>query len=373
MKWANWFLDAGKAQKWLFINVLAMFLPYFVCVATIGTTACAILLHRNMRRQIVAFPHGIWLILWGTAALAAAAVARNFIGLLFSLFFCSLILFAAYYHVIMTATLCKTVLRLAGFLGIMAAGVALMEKLILHGRVSATVFNANYYGYICELLIVAGVYAWLQDHPWRLLHAASIAVNTAGIFFAGCYFAWLAAFVGIVVLLFCLGKKRTALYCLAAAGIYGGTTCFFPKIIPTTHDITRNIQYRLYIWRTALHYFLRHIFFGNGMLTFFFISKGMNRSFRAHAHNLILDMLLNYGIIGSALLAVFLFLWLRTMFQNRRASPSSAMCLGVCAATFVHGMIDVPIIGFQSAAVFFLLMALAGNPAFKKPSLVSRL
>ncbi|ADU26712.1 O-antigen polymerase [Ethanoligenens harbinense YUAN-3] len=368
IRWTKWFRFAGKAEKWLFINVCAMFLPFFVCVATIGTTACAILLHRDMSRRLATFPHGAWLILWGTVAVAAAAVSQNFMGLLFSLFFCSLILFAAYYHLIMTDALCKTVLRLLSFLGIMAAGIAVLEKIVLHGRVSATVFNANYYGYICELLIVAGVYAWLQDRPWRRLHAAGVAVNAAGIFLAGCYFAWLAAFVGIVVLFFCLGRKRSAFFCLSAAGIYGGIAWFFPKTVPTTHDMARNISARIYIWKTSLHYFLRHILFGNGMLTFFFISKGMDRSFRAHAHNLILDTLLNYGIIGTALLAVFVFFWIRALIQNRRTNPSSAMCLGVCAATFVHGLIDVPIIGFQSAAVFFLLMALAVHPPFQNES-----
>lgn len=348
-----------KEESWLFASVLTMFLPGFVCVVAVGATACAILLHREMRRRLAKFPHGIWLLLWGMLTLATMMVYRNGWGLLFSLFFYALLLFFAYYQSVMTPRLCQTVLRGVAALGMAVFVVALLEKLLQSGRVSATFYNPNYYGYVCELLLVAGVYAWFQDRSWRWFHAAGVVVNVVGVFLAGCYFAWLAAYVGIVVLLFCQRRTRVAYVLVGVAVLYGTLALFFPQIIPVTHDVVQNIECRVLIWKKACRYAWQHPLLGNGMLTFFFISPGMPRAFRAHAHNLVLDMFLNYGVAGAALLLVFSVFWIIRLLRNRRTHPSCCMALGICAATLVHGLIDVPLVGFQSTAFFFLLLALA--------------
>lgn len=359
MQSINAFYQTHKEESWLFASVLTMFLPGFVCVVAVGATACAILLHREMRRRLAAFPHGIWLLLWGTLTLATMIVYRNGWGLLFSLFFYALILFFAYYHVVMTEQLCQKVFRSVTVLGVAVFIVALFEKIVIKGRVSATFYNPNYYGYICEMLILVGIYAWFQDRSWRWPYAVGVAVNILGVLLAGCYFAWLAALAGIVVLLFCLKRCRAAFILLGAAIFYGVISYFFPQIIPTTHDLVQNIEYRILIWKKAGRYFIAHPLFGNGLLTFFFISKGMPRPLRAHAHNLLLDIFLNYGVAGTVLLGIFGVYWIVRLVRNRRMHASCSMCLGICTASIVHGLIDVPLIGFQSAALFFLFMALA--------------
>lgn len=341
-------------------NAFTIFLPFCVCAATVALSAVYLLLRSGGRCALCRLPHVGWLAVWAAAALAAGIAHGNALGCAALL----AVLLSAVYSLLcalgMETHLRDALVRLIAISSACAAPVALAERLMTGGRASATFFNPNYYGYVCELSILVCLYGACVFSRGRWLYLAGAALNAVGIALAGSYFSWLAAWAGALVFFFCRGNRRVFLCGVCVTAAYGLSLLFFPFMLPKTADFTQNVACRLKIWKMTLAALPDAPLFGRGMLAFVSISGGLDKAMRAHAHNLILDLLLDFGAVGTALLGVPAALFIRRLVKTAKSEPAAPLALAALAATFVHGMIDVPIAGFQASALLFLLLSLAG-------------
>lgn len=120
---------------------------------------------------------------------------------------------------------------------------------------------------------------------------------------------------------------------------------------------------RFAIWREALALFFRHPLFGTG--------PGNNASFAEvyfgggilaggkAIHNSFLDLLVDYGLVGSLILGLFWLWWLWSLRQEKREARSGAIALGTISGIFcVAGLLSCVFIG--TTAMYFLLLMFAG-------------
>lgn len=348
-------------ERLVLFNVSAIFLPCFACIVTIVLSTIYILCNHEKRKLIFCFPHKEWLLVWAAATVVTGIIYRNFPGTLLFLLLLFYIIYAIYCLSVMTDKLCERVIRYAVVFSIAASLIATIQRIILHGRVPSTFFNANYYGFICELVVVICVYAITGYKSFRWLYAAGILANGFGIWLAGCYFAWLAAISGILILFLCQKKFGPLFISIGIMAAYGGAVIFYPRLLPQTKDIAENLNNRILIWKMSFGAFMKHPLFGEGFLSFMFISSGLDKPLRSHAHNLVLDILLNYGIVGTLLLGTFFVFFLSRLIKKLRWNPICALTLAICVATLIHGFIDIPVMGFQTGVFFLLLLTLTGS------------
>lgn len=354
----------------------SIFLPFFLCWAAIpAALICA--LFRGKSPRVFVPAHSGWFYSTLALGLAAGLYYRHFLGLVTLAFVAVAFLFGLWARFEMTERLRSGIIVILSFGSLFAAAAAFIQKFPAPSFRSVSFFyNANYYAYVCELSLLALFYAILRKPVLRksvprglsFFYFAAIAADVGGIVASGCRSAWLAVFFGMLVILRCL-KKHRAFIAAALAGLVAAAAVFLlPRFLfPRLDTFTSDKNLRFLIWRTAFGFFKSHPIFGQGMFTYFLESTG--RAHDTHAHDLILDVLVDFGVVGLALLTVFAVFAVRGLLRRLRRDalqgPACALALAVLMASFVHGVTDVPFVGPQCGPLLILLVAFAGGGARK--------
>lgn len=344
--------------------VLFLFLPFPVGGMGTGLAAAFALARPKGYARVFSLRRQWPILAW--AALAFWMTVRSGDGYALGTFVCFLLIvvFAALLRAYRTDELARASLALLVWCSIPACAVAALE-ILFHsealapdGRASSTVLNSNFYGYMCELIVVACVWALLSGLKPRRLFLLGAAVNVAGVALSGCRSAWPAMAAGVLLLLLLRGGKKTAVIFLCICGAVGAAVLVFPALIPHASGFDHSRYLREIIWAEAWRIFQSRPLFGGGFLTYQQFSVHAGEAYRVHAHNLYLDMLDNFGVVGVGLLALFCVpaIWRRV--RALRTDRQAALFLAVLLATAVHGITDVPLLGTQSGPLAMLLLAL---------------
>lgn len=347
-------------EKLIFICAASIFLPFYLCSAVCLIAFVYILFTREKVSSRFLTPHSCWFYAFSAFALAIGAIHKNWLGILMYEMLFAAVLFGFYLQSVMTEDITKIIFKIVACGSIVAAVAALIQKFPVITFRSVSFFgNANYYAYVCELAIIALVYA-LYKYGKNILYIAAIISNICGIICSGCRTAWPAFFCGVIVILIC-AKKYLHLTVFTAAGVLAGACVkFLPQIIfPRYKDFYSDKNLRFLIWNTAIKQIKSHIFFGQGMQTYYFVSSG--RAFDFHAHNLILDVLINFGIVGAALITVYTVYVVIGLIRRLHYNSANAVALAILMSTFVHGITDLPFMGVQTGMMFIILFALSGR------------
>lgn len=340
-------------------------MPFSICAVPMMLTLIYAV-HKYGVKKIFIPCHSVWFYLFCVFGIVVGLIYWHWVGVLIFLQIILLFLFTFYEQSIMTDKLRVKVLQVVSAGSIIAALAAFIQKIpIPTYRSISFFFNANYYAFICEIIVITLIYA-LYKYGKNLLYIIAIAANLGGIFASGCRTAWLTIFFGVLVVMLCFKKYRHVLMFLGLAlliclGIYFLPNLFFPRYVKFGSDKSL----RFLIWRTALGFIKTHLIFGQGAYTYFTLSTG--RAHDAHAHNLILDMLVNFGIVGSSLILTFIVLTIKDLIRGIKSNSACICTLGVLTAMFVHGFTDVPFVAIQTGAMSVILIALSGvikNKAF---------
>jgi len=342
----------------ILFNIIMIFSWYRVSPYVTGITALFFLFVPKKRAELLKIPKIYFLSAWMLLTFVTGLVCLNFLGVASGLLFDLFIVFALYTWVVMTQELSEKIIILVSFMSILVFIYAVIEFLITHKRTSSTFFNPNFYGYLCELIFVICLYALLKINRFKLLFLLGLVANSGGIALSGCRSAIYAVVIGVLILLLCLKKYLPFIIGLSVTLISGAAVLIFPQLIPRSGDMTDTIRLRELIWSTAINGILKHPIFGEGFLSYYFITSG--EAHRAHAHNLLLDALVNYGVVGTTISFIFLISAILMWIKKLKFSPICALPLALLAATMVHGITDVPVVGYQTGTLVMAMLALSG-------------
>ncbi|HEY5467063.1 MAG TPA: O-antigen ligase family protein, partial [Clostridia bacterium] len=246
--------------------------------------------------------------------------------------------------------------------------VILGQKVLTIGspayRAGSTFLNANYYGAITVLVVLLSIYKMIQPeqkHWQRYLLIA--AMNMGGLCLSDCRSAMAALAVAVIVML-ALNKRFHMLgILLGIEALAVVAVCLSPAIMPRIHDAGVDLVYRLSIWQTAVKGFLEHPFFGQGGGAYRLIFAKFGGPDEMHAHSLFLDPLLNFGIIGTAIFAIYFKSSLRSI-RNMLDHPQDLQRFFLMAAVLVcvviHGVTDITVFSVQTGLLVSVLMGVAG-------------
>jgi O-antigen ligase len=123
---------------------------------------------------------------------------------------------------------------------------------------------------------------------------------------------------------------------------------------------------RFKIWKFALEQIRLTPLFGRGPMSCAFISYNSGKII-PHAHSIYLDTLLNYGLFGFIVIAVYfkrlISFVLRVCFKENKSKITS-LVLAVTAAALVHGITDFTLMWVQTLPLF--LFVLSGIGVYEK-------
>ena len=255
--------------------------------------------------------------------------------------------------------------------------LAFYQKFIVYGdnlesyRPTAFAFNANYYGMLIVMTMLICIHNVLdgkrgEKAAWydrgRLFYIFVFIVNAVALYFNESRSSLLALMVCTVIYL--LITRRYILFsaALVLAGAIVTVGWFFPDVLSWTNSLTYSFTHRYEIWMEALRSFSQNpytVLLGRGPMTYYLVRDAEELVVADHAHNFLIDTLLNVGVIGTAM---YLLLFVREILKARRAGNSTGFVLGAVFVLqiLVQGIADVNIIWHQCALLFILTFASVG-------------
>ncbi len=361
----------------------AIFLPYILSTLILVSLSLYILMNKRTRQRIFSDTGSNILKLFFIYILAVPLFYRNWIGFATGIAVILAMILGLYLKSIMTRELFEKILQLICIFSLTSAGYAMIEKTVqlLDGgrsshRIAAVFFHPNYFGTIVGTVVIICVYKLLtkQGHRWFYFMIAGF--NIISMYLCKSMFVWVEVFIGVAVLLAVFKRHRLLTLWLIAAAAGGFLVLILNvNIIPRLDDVEVTVRLRKQIWELAVGQIASAPLVGHGFYSFIYL---FNRSYHnqiiPHSHNIYLDMLLNFGVIGTGLLLLYAARYyvsvIRVCWKEKNPIITS-LIIAVTSAALVHGATDITLLWVQTLPLF--LLVLSGIGAYeKKPRLYFR-
>lgn len=357
----------------LYALFVSVFLPY--AVTAVVLVVCFV--------YIVFFKQGLkafqtrsaWPIVAFTVyGAVVAAVQLNFIGLGCTLLFFMLLTVLFYVRRTAETQMFERCLNLCC---LMATAVAFLcyfdcylNKVILktagNYRCTLYFFNCNYLATLLATVILICGYKILTGKKYVILYTLVAVMLAVAVYLTGSMFVWTEVLVGLAMLLFLTRKKQL----LGVILLFGATACIIlycaPYLMPRLVDYSGvTTDNRFSIWAVACRDILKNPLFGRGFLGYYHIYGNYAGSYATtHCHNLLLDLLLNFGLVGSAFPVIFIIGYVKRAICCRNAQTKlqqTCLILAVLAAIAIHSTTDLTFLWVQTGLLYCLIFGGIGN------------
>lgn len=354
----------------------AIFLPYILAAIILIFLSLYIILNKQTRKMIFTGTNSLVLKLLLAYVLTIPLLVENWIGFAAGVGVVFAIILGLFIRSIMTKDLFERLLTLICNFSLTSVGYAIVEKIayMLDGggsahRISAVFFYPNYFGTIVGTVVIICAYKVLtrQKHAWYYYMVAGL--NIINMYLCKSMFVWVEVFIGVAVLLVILKRHLLLSIWLFTAAFAGFMVLFLEvNVIPRLYDVEVTVRLRQNIWELTIGQILKAPLFGHGFYSFMFLfNESYHHQIIPHAHSIYLDMLLNFGLIGTGLFLFYIVKFykavIRICFKQKNTGITS-LILAVTAAAAVHGITDITLLWVQTLPLFLLI--LAGLGAFEK-------
>jgi len=210
-------------------------------------------------------------------------------------------------------------------------------------RIFATFFHPNPYGlYLSFIMILAYTLLHLKQKLWMQAALSALLVLSAmSLIFTYSRGAWIALLAAVAVVAI-LTRWRSA---LAGLGAIVLVVVFAPQVLQRFADVAGTARqgsfwWRVDLWKKMVSLVGSHVFFGHGLGSFYFFSKGWA------AHNDYLRLAFETGVTGLALyLCCILSVGIFAVRQMRRQVDPltyviSVAFVGILAGFLVASAVD---------------------------------
>lgn len=356
-------------DEWIIASVTAaLVFPEYIFAVILCAVAIFALVHPARRSAMMDQPGFLVAMLMLPAMLLPVILSGNLTGLVFGAVIWLAIVFCMYASSVITHRFAGNLLDLLLVISIIASAVGLFDRLFIGTmvdgvmRTSSIFSNANHYGYCIELFSIIALCRYVKKG--KPIYLVVLVINLASNLLCDCRTAWLAIIAALCTLMLFKVRGRWVLFAVMGACMAGGVILIFvlPQISPrlSITSIMSSFYRRSDMWKTAVDWIGDNPLFGYGAGSYEMLSIQHGVRVLKHAHNLILNLLLDFGLIGTVCFGIFAWQTLVPAFKKsyvKKYSYLSAMILSALVATMVHGITDVPIFGVSTSYVFVLMMA----------------
>lgn len=131
-----------------------------------------------------------------------------------------------------------------------------------------------------------------------------------------------------------------------------------PNLIPRISDMS-TFASRIKIWKTAFLCISMHPFFGWGPQTYKQFYPLVHGHKAPHAHNIYIDSILSYGIMGTLILLAYIFLLNKEIFTSntRKENPALfGMMMCFIAIVLIYGLLDCTLNIVATGTLCFIIL-----------------
>lgn len=364
------------------VAAASLFLPYLATYAVLLFVVVAAIANPRVRKAMFAYKYQWLAVPYAVISIVAPIASANWWGLLSGFGFLVVLLFAQFARAVMThrifdkalTLICKIVPAL-----LLCAIIEFVYRFVTYEvnnikirfttRCLVFYFNPNYFGTFSALLATVCVYKFIVDREHRKLYVASGICALLCLLLSRSMFACAELLIDIIVILILCRKWKYLAITSSLLAVFAAICIAVPSIVPRLGETGETIMHRVYVWKVSLAEFKSHPLMGRGYMTYWTVYKdyigrlpGVKVWGTQHAHNIILDSLLNFGVIGSASLWAYFIgasvPLIRHRFNKNMLFAGFALAVGIGA--FCHGMVDITLLWAQPGMLFMLIMSSIG-------------
>ncbi len=344
------------------LTAAAVFLPFIISGLVLISLAIYIIFKKQTRSLILIHSGSKVLFSFCAFAFFIAAIYKNWLGLLVAFGFTLAFVLGLYLRSVMTRILFERVLTMVCVLSLMGTVYALVEKFVFPyfkmgssvNRASAMFFYPNYFGTIISMVIIICAYKVLTRQGKKWFYYFIAAMNVISLYLCESMFAWVEIFLAIWLLL-----APFASFIILVLNV---------NIIPRLYQAEVTTEIRFEIWDFAIKQIKKAPLFGHGFMSYMYTDSKQHLGYLVpHSHSIILELLMDFGILGTVL-----FLWyfvkytitlVKTYFNDKKTRITS-LVFAISAAALIHGLADLTLMWIQTLPLF--LFILAGLGAYEK-------
>lgn len=356
------------------VLTVSIFLPYYVTKTVVYLIAGLVVCSRELRERVFDNPWASWLVMPMLIPFYVAAFYHNYNGIREMALLLAAVICAMYLRSIMTRELFGRLLHIACLCSIACAGVAVGQKIAMWSfnpffRPESMFFNANYYGTMAVFMVLVGTYQILNHVRFRWVYLVTVFANLLGLYLCGSMSSLATMIISVMAMLLMFRRKKLVIigaFLVLAGGIL---VMLVPELYPRLGDVEDTFGSRVTIWSTALKGIMETPLFGRGPKAYPLAYAQFGGYDTYHCHNLLLDTLLNFGIVGAGFLGGFAIFQGRQLYLRYKSYICREQCILIAAvslAVLVHGITDVTVFWIQTGMFFLILFSASGiQPAWR--------
>lgn len=352
------------------LTFMSVFLPFYLtCVIIVGF-GFYVLFNKTTRRLAFKEKYFSLFLLFSIYTLITSIINLNFVGTALSIFFFLVVLIAMFYKEALPKHLYEKGLTLIVLMGVITAVLTVIDCIIFSSRPGiyrATLYfaNPNYLASLFSITVIIAAYKVVSKKGSKTLYLIAAALLGVGIYLTGSLFALVEVFIGVATLLI-LNRRHQMVSILLLLAATGCIVLYCaPGLLPRLQQANITTENRVKIWITSFEMLKTNPIFGRGYLTYFLLQpKFSGAYYTTHAHNILLDSLLCFGVVGCVLLIAFFVCYFKkvTICKNYQSkSLASSLILAVTAATLVHSTTDLTFVWIQTGFLLALISSGSGH------------
>lgn len=350
-------------EKIIAVCAVSIFLPLQLVAVPALFAVFRALLNKNVRQKMSAVSFSGYVYASLPIFVFPALMFRNWFGLMGGVVIWLALIFMLYLFSVMTMRFYNNIIDMTLILSMFALVYALVDKCVFgNDRTAAMFSNANYYGYMIEIFVILALYRYEKRHSTGYL--VILFINLGCILLCDCRTAWAA--LGVALFFYAVHYKRnvkwiviTLLVAVAIMIVVLNVPLFSERLAGDVLD--NDVDKRSKIWQTAMEWIRQQPIFGYGMNSFRVICERTNAArIRWHAHNLILNVILDFGVIGlayfSCMAGKIISVLNKPQFCVTYGGIRTLIMIATLA-TMIHGVTDVPILGVQTSVMLIFVLS----------------
>lgn len=227
-------------------------------------------------------------------------------------------------------------------------------------RITATFMNANIYAMIIDFICVICMYRFVRNENilCRIAYFVVALFNFFVLYLTGSRTALLPFAVIFPIFLYCICWKKLFVTSIVLELCVCGLVLFKPTLIPRISDMS-TFASRVKIWKTAFLCISMYPFFGWGPQTYKKFYPLVHGHKAPHAHNIYIDSILSYGVVGTLIVLAYTFVLNKEIFTSitRRENPALfGMMMCFIAIVLIYGLLDCTLNIVATGTLCFIVL-----------------
>lgn len=364
-------------EKMILLATAFLFLPYQI--ASVGI-ACVLIQALCRHKMVDAIKNQTGAILFYSFNVLEFIVSifhSNWTGLAIHGLFVIVGLYGAYYRRSITKStfekMCDLIIILSVFAAIyglyqfnqisLANGRTFLEFYIFNSpkrRITSTFMNANIYAMVIDFVCVMCMYRFVKNDNilCKIGYFIIALFNFFVLYLTGSRTALLPFVVIFPIFLYCVRWKKLFITSIVFELGICGLVFLKPTLIPRISDMS-TFASRIKIWKTAFMCISMYPFFGWGPQTYQKFYPLVHGHKAPHAHNIYIDSILSYGVVGTVVLLAYTFVLNKEIFTSntRKENPALfGMMMCFIAIVLIYGLLDCTLNIVTTGTLCFIIL-----------------